>query len=87
MVISHAWVKVAGDVLDLTVDKQDAWGDDRTLRKAEKNPLAGRMTAVLDLCARLPRATWYEEDAQAHDQRFWPQILSVLKAVACSSLT
>jgi hypothetical protein len=50
------------------------------LRKAEKNPLAGRMTALLDLCSRLPRTVWYEEDAQAHDQRFWPQILEVLKA-------
>jgi hypothetical protein len=50
------------------------------LRKAETNPLAGRMTALLDLCSRLPRLIWYEEDAQAHDQRFWPRILEVLKA-------
>jgi len=50
------------------------------LRKAETNPLAGRMTALLDLCSRLPRHIWYEEDAQAHDQRFWPRILEVLKA-------
>jgi hypothetical protein len=50
------------------------------LRDAERNPLAGRMTAVLDLCSRLPRHIWYEEDAQAHDQRFWPRILGVLKA-------
>jgi len=50
------------------------------LREAETNPLAGRMTALLDLCSRLPRAIWYEEDAQAHDQRFWSRILKVLKA-------
>ena len=50
------------------------------LRDAETNPLAGRMTALLDLCSRLPRHIWYEEDAQAHDQRFWPRILEVLKA-------
>jgi hypothetical protein len=50
------------------------------LRDAETNPLAGRMTALLDLCSRLPRHIWYEEDAQAHDQRFWPRILKVLKA-------
>jgi hypothetical protein len=49
------------------------------LRDAETNPLAGRMTALLDLCSRLPRHIWYEEDAQAHDQRFWPRILEVLK--------
>lgn len=50
------------------------------LRDADTNPLAGRMTALLDLCSRLPRRIWYEEDAQAHDQQFWPRILEVLKA-------
>jgi hypothetical protein len=50
------------------------------LRAAETNPLAGRMTALLDLCSRLPRHVWYEEDAQAHDQRFWPRILEALQA-------
>jgi len=49
------------------------------LRESDKNPLAGRMTALLDLGSRLPRRIWYEEDAQAHDQRFWPRILQVLK--------
>lgn len=52
------------------------------LREAETNPLAGRMMALLDLCSWLPRHLWYEEDAQAHDQRFWPQILAVLPAGA-----
>jgi hypothetical protein len=50
------------------------------LRDAETNPLAGRMTALLDLCSRLPRHVWYEQDAEAHDQRFWPRILKALKA-------
>jgi len=50
------------------------------LREAETNPLAGRMTALLDLCSRLPRHIWYEEDAQAHDQRFWPRIVETLQA-------
>ena len=50
------------------------------LRDAETNPLAGRMTALLDLCSRLPRYIWYEADSEAHDQRFWPRILEVLKA-------
>jgi hypothetical protein len=50
------------------------------LRESETNPLAGRMTALLDLCSRLPRHIWYKEDAQAHDQRFWPHILEVLKS-------
>ncbi len=48
------------------------------LREADTQPLAGRMTALLDLASRLPRQVWYEEDAQAHDQRGWPQLLAAL---------
>jgi hypothetical protein len=50
------------------------------LREADTPPLAGRMTALLDLASRLPRQVWYEEDAQAHDQRGWPQLLAALTA-------
>ncbi|MCU0501228.1 MAG: IS4 family transposase [Anaerolineae bacterium] len=50
------------------------------LREADAQPLAGRMTALLDLTSRLPRQVWYEEDAQANDQRFWPQLLAALAA-------
>ncbi|MBI1928495.1 hypothetical protein HYR99_30165 [Candidatus Poribacteria bacterium] len=50
------------------------------LRFAYTNPLAGRMTGLLDLCSRLPFFVWYEKDAQAHDQRFGTKILSGLKA-------
>jgi len=50
------------------------------LREADSQPLAGRMTALLDLASRLPRHIWYAEDAQANDQRFWPQILAQLPA-------
>jgi DDE family transposase len=52
------------------------------LREREDTPLAGRMTALLDLCSRLPRRLWYEPDAQAHDQRAWPDILAALPAGA-----
>jgi hypothetical protein len=52
------------------------------LRDRPTNPLAGRMTALLDLCSRLPVHIWYDADAQAHDQRFWPKILAFLKAGA-----
>src|SRR2546428_5489642 len=48
------------------------------LRDREDTPLAGRMTALPDLCSRLPRCLWYDADAQAHDQRAWPQILAAL---------
>ena len=44
------------------------------LRERTDTPLAGRMTALLDLCVRLPRALWYEPDDHAHDLRCWPQI-------------
>ena len=50
------------------------------LRDSIVHPLAGRMTALLDLCSRLPCHLWYEEDAEAHDQRFWERILAGLQA-------
>lgn len=49
------------------------------LQDALVNPLAGRMTALLDLCSRLPFQIWYDDDPQGHDQRFWPQILAALR--------
>lgn len=49
------------------------------LQDLPNNPLAGRMTALLNLCSRLPVQLWYAADPQAHDQRCWPQILSVLR--------
>jgi hypothetical protein len=52
------------------------------LRDREDTPLAGRMTALLDLCSRLPRRVWYEPDAAAHDQRAWPDVLAALPAGA-----
>jgi hypothetical protein len=50
------------------------------LKETSTTPLAGRMLALLDLCSHLPRRIWYEPDAEAHDQRFWPQILPALRA-------
>jgi hypothetical protein len=48
------------------------------LRGDEKAPLAGRMAALLDVVTRLPRRVWYEEDPQAHDQRFWDRAVATL---------
>jgi hypothetical protein len=75
-----AWVRqryrqvlaVDGSTLDALLRKVGL------LREAERHPLAGRMTALLDLCSRLPCQIWYEEDATAHDQRFWPRIQAAL---------
>lgn len=50
------------------------------LQDLPQNPLAGKITALLNLGSRLPSQIWYESDPKAHDQRFWPQILAALKA-------
>jgi hypothetical protein len=52
------------------------------LQDLSDHPLAGRITALLNLCSRLPSQIWYEADPQAHDQRCWPQIVAALKAQA-----
>jgi hypothetical protein len=52
------------------------------LREAPQHPLAGRMTALLDLASRLPRTLWFEPDPKASDQRTWPQILAAVPAGA-----
>ena len=49
------------------------------LRDLPEHPLAGRMMASLDVTSRLPLHLWYTEDEQAHDQRFWEQILTVVQ--------
>ena len=50
------------------------------LRDLPDHPLAGRMMGLLDVTSRLPVHLWYTDDEQAHDQRFWEQILPVLPA-------
>jgi hypothetical protein len=50
------------------------------LKDLPQNPLAGKITALLNLGSRLPAQIWYESDPKAHDQRFWPQILAALQA-------
>ena len=50
------------------------------LQDLPEHPLAGRMTALLNLCTRLPEKLWYERDPKTHDQAFWPEIVSELKA-------
>jgi len=65
---------VDGSTLDALIRKMGL------LRDLPQNPLAGKMTALLDLCTRLPEQLWYTSDPKAHDQRFWDKILAVLKA-------
>lgn len=52
------------------------------LRGTDGKPLAGRMAALLELGSRLPRQIWFEEDSQAHDQRFWERALAEVAAGA-----
>ena len=49
------------------------------LREGEGPILAGRMAALLDVASQLPRQIWYEEDSQAHDQRFWERAIESLQ--------
>jgi len=56
------------------------------LQQRADTPLAGRITGLLDVGSRLPRALWYEPDAHAHDQRAWPTILTALPADAGAAL-
>jgi hypothetical protein len=65
---------VDGSTLDVLLRKVGL------LRGQDSAPLAGRMTALLDPCRRLPQDIWYEADPQAHDQRFWPQIIHAVAA-------
>jgi hypothetical protein len=68
---------VDGSTLDALLRKV---GLLRAQDAAEGPVLAGRMAALLDVAAGLPRRVWYEADSQAHDQRFWERILLVLDA-------
>lgn len=68
-----AVVALDGSTLDALLRKTGL------LREGEGPVLAGRLAGLLDVVTHLPRALWYEEDAQAHDQRFWEQALAALE--------
>jgi len=68
-----ATVAVDGSTLDALLRKTGL------LRDGQGGVLAGRIAGLLDVISRLPRQVWYEEDAQAHDQRFWDRILAGLE--------
>lgn len=67
-------VSVDGSTLDALIRKMGL------LKDLENNPLAGKMTALLDVVTRLPIHIWYEANPQAHDQSFLPQIQRLLAA-------
>jgi len=67
-----ATLAVDGSTLDAVLRKVGL------LREALTHPLAGRMLALLDVASMLPRQVWYDADANASDQRFWPRILTAV---------
>jgi len=52
------------------------------LRGTDRAPLGGKMLTLLNVITLLPTAIWFEAQATAHDQRFWPQMLTALPAGA-----
>lgn len=52
------------------------------LRDEAKHPLAGKIMTVLNVWTLLPQAIWFEPEAKASDQRFWPQLLTAIPAGA-----
>lgn len=52
------------------------------LRGRAQRALAGRLAALLDIATRLPRQVWYDDDSQAHDQRFWDRVIATVEAGA-----
>ena len=65
-------VAVDGSTLDALLRKVGL------LRDEEKHPLAGKIMTVLNVCTLLPHSIWFEPDAKASDQRFWPQLLTAI---------
>ena len=61
-------MRVDGSTLDGLIRKMGL------LKDLESHPLAGKITAVLDVCPRLPPHVWYEANPKAHDQSLWPMI-------------
>lgn len=66
-------VSVDGSTLDALIRKMGL------LKDLTEHPLAGKMTALLDVCSRLPVKIWYESNPKAHDQSFWAQIYPALE--------
>jgi hypothetical protein len=50
------------------------------LQEAEGPLLAGKIGTMLDVVSQMPAHIWYEEQSQAHDQSFWPWVLSAVSA-------
>lgn len=65
---------VDGSTLDALIRKVGL------LRDLEKNPLAGKMTALLHLGSQLPDKIWFDPQASSHDQSWWQMIIQHVRA-------
>lgn len=72
----QAVLAVDGSTLDALLRKVGL------LRDEEKHPLGGKIMTLLNICTLLPHSIWFEANAKASDQRFWPQILTAIRAGA-----
>ena len=63
---------VDGSTLDALIRKTGL------LREEDKNPLAGKMTALLHLGSHLPHQIWFKPKAMDQDQTFWDLILTMM---------
>ena len=70
---THIW-SVDGSVLDNILKKCGLLVGKTTF------VLGGKITTIIDVVTQVPTHIWYKEDAQAHDQTFWEEILAVLPA-------
>ncbi|MFZ0014448.1 MAG: IS4 family transposase [Acidimicrobiia bacterium] len=70
---NHIW-SVDGSVLDNILKKCGL------LEEKVAPVLGGKITTIMDIVTQVPAHIWYKEEAQAHDQTFWEQILAVLPA-------
>jgi len=70
---THVWA-FDGSVLDGLLKKCGL------LQNAEGPVLAGKIGTMLDVVTQMPAHIWYEEHSQAHDQSFWPWVMSVVSA-------
>ena len=72
----QAIVAVDGSTLDALLRKVGL------LRDEAQHPLAGKIMTGLNVCTLLPHSIWFEPNAKASDQRFWPQMLTAIPAGA-----
>lgn len=76
-------VAVDGSTLDALIKRVGLLGEAAKLRSEQGErgaELAGKMLAIIDVGSRLPCKIWYKEESLAHDQSFYNELETHLKA-------